>query len=290
MKLLICILLSTSVFCQIPNNGFETWVTVNGYETPSSWDNLNQITFNQTIFTCIKKNPGNPGLSYLHLVSKAVAGKGIVPGIVVSGKMDTVTYKPISGYSFTNRPQNLSYNLQYMPSDPSDSSGVKVLLTKWNTALGKRDTIAIGARYYNAMAHSWFLDNVLLTYESGENPDSACIVISSSSINPQNGSYIYIDNLQFNGSVVGISEFNLAAENISIYPNPANDYVTININEIDINKSNTLQVYDVLGKIIYISNITNSLFTINTSQWSKGIYTINFTQNNQRIHHKLIIN
>ena len=73
-------------------------------------------------------------------------------------------------------------------------------------------------------------------------------------------------------------------------PNPANDYVTINVKEFDLLKPNSIEIYDALGKIIYSSTITKSTVTINTSQWSKGIYTINYTKNKQSSHHKLIIN
>ena len=66
-------------------------------------------------------------------MTKNVPGKGIVPGVAVCGVIDTLTYKAKSGFPFTTRPQELTYYMQYMPYDPSDSSRVKVLLTKWNS-------------------------------------------------------------------------------------------------------------------------------------------------------------
>jgi hypothetical protein len=286
---LILIALTESVFCQIPNTGFETWTNTGAYQTSDNWDNLNQVTYNSNIYTCIKGIPGYSGTSYLLLTSKSIADKGIVPGVAICGKIDTLTYKPISGFPFSARPQYLSSYVQYMPADPSDSSSIKVLLTKWNQTLLQRDTVAFGVSYFNAMAHSWFNNGTYLNYMNGVNPDSAIIVISSSSSVPKNGSYIYVDNLQFIGNVVGISEYSLNSNSISISPNPTNDFVNIGFNS-EPDKSSTLMIFDFNGKLVYQTISFNKSNSINTSQWRKGIYIIQINSNNQSINKKLIIN
>ena len=91
-------------------------------------------------------------------------------------------------------------------------------------------------------------------------------------------------------NVTGVETFSKVDAGYIVYPNPANDYVTINVKEFDLLKPNTIEIYDALGKIIYSSTITKSTMTINTNPWSKGVYTIHLMQNNQIIHHKLIIN
>ena len=62
---------------QIPNNGFDIWTNNGLYETPSNWDNLNQITYGSSVSTCIKGTPGYSGVSYLILRSKTIIGKGV---------------------------------------------------------------------------------------------------------------------------------------------------------------------------------------------------------------------
>lgn len=286
---ILSVFITATTYAQIPNSGFETWTNTGGYETPSSWDNLNQITYNSSIYTCIQGTPGYSGTSYLFLSSKTIAGKGIVPGIAVCGIIDTVTYKPKSGFPFSNRPQYLSSYVQYMPADPADSSSIKVLLTKWNSSLLQRDTVAFGASYFNAMAHSWFNNGTFLNYMSGENPDSAIIVISSSSSAPKNGSYIYVDNLQFVGSVVGINENNFRENSTSVFPNPSNGNVNIDF-YAEPDKASTLMIYDINGKLIHEVNELSKSNSINVSQWSKGIYTVQIKNNNQFINKKLTIN
>jgi len=286
---ILSVFITVTTYAQIPNSGFETWVNIGSYETPSSWDNLNQTTYNSGIYTCIKGTPGYSGTFYLFLSSKTIAGKGVVPGIATCGILDTVTYKPKSGFPFSNRPQYLSYYVQYMPSDPADSSSIKVLLTKWNSSLLQRDTVAFGTSYFNTMAHSWFNNGTLLNYMSGENPDSAIIVISSSSSVPKSGSYIYVDNLQFVGNVVGISENNLEENNISVFPNPSNGEISIYF-YVEPDKTSSLMIYDLNGKLINEVTEVSKNVSINVSQWSKGIYTIKIKNNSQFINKKITIN
>lgn len=279
-------------FAQIPNYDFEVWTTINGYQTPDDWDNLNQITKNSGIYTCIKGTPGYSGASYLFLSSKTIPGKGVVPGVAVCGKIDTITYKPKSGFPFTNRPQDLSYYMQFMPYDPSDSSSVTVLLTKWNQIQLQRDTIAFGASYFNSMAHSWFYNSTYLNYTNGGNPDSAIIAVSSSSSVPKDGSYIYIDNLQFNGTVIGIDENDLSRNNVFIFPNPTAGSLSIHYTLLD-NSEVSMKITDALGGEVYASQFTKQQSgqhkkEINTDL-PNGIYNVVLKTGNTLTNKKLII-
>lgn len=282
----LSLLLSAVSMAQIPNSNFENWSTINGYQSPDNWDNLNKITFSQTIFTCYKGTPGQSGNSYLALITRSVTGKGIVPGRVVSGKIDTITFKPISGFPFALRPQNLNYYLQYMPYDPSDTCSVKVILTKWNSSLQQRDTIALGLNNYNAMAHSWFLASVYLNYQSGNSPDSAIISISSSGVSAKNGSYLYIDNMYFSGDVIGISEID-SETNIQIYPNPAND--KLEIKTFNSMKDNcVIEMKTINGKLLLRLSTNEDSAQINLSDYTPGIYLLSIKNPKQIINKKII--
>jgi bilirubin oxidase len=90
-------------------------------------------------------------------------------------------------------------------------------------------------------------------------------------------------------SSIGIKNFQLNDVMIKVYPNPANDRVNIDVNEIDQTQPLHLTIYDVLGKTIYSSSLSQMLNSIDVSQWSKGIYTINLSQNQNSIYKKIII-
>jgi endoglucanase len=74
---------------------------------------------------------------------------------------------------------------------------------------------------------------------------------------------------------------NSISYNISIYPNPVNDILSLMLPS-DINKS-VLSIYDNMGRLIINRNIENGYTTINMSSLAKGIYLVRITNNNQTI-------
>lgn len=90
-------------------------------------------------------------------------------------------------------------------------------------------------------------------------------------------------------SGVGIKNFKLNDVTVKVYPNPANNIMNIDINEIDHTQPLQLTIYDVLGKTVYSSSLSQMLNTVNTSHWSKGVYTISLSQNQNSIYKKIII-
>lgn len=283
-----CFLL-TPVFsrAQIPNNSFEQWTNSNGYLDPLGWGTLNEFTNPYSAFTCSRLSPGNLSTYYLSVRTVSITGKGLVPGRIVSGKIDTLTYKPLSGFPFSLRPAYLSYDMQYMVASPSDTAYVSVLLTKWNASLLKRDTIAYGSSSYNSMMHQWTTYSTYLNYLNGDNPDSACIVISSSRYAPLVNSYIYIDNLNFNGSVIGIVENQKPEILLNAFPNPFTDEFKLNIESAVVDTD--LFVYNCLGQLQYHKQRIQSLpLSVNTSEWIPGIYFAVIKYGNHQITKKII--
>ena len=112
------------------------------------------MTASMSTYTCLKGTPGNVGTAYIKLVSKNVTGMGIMPGIAVSGELDQNTLQPVSGFPFTSRPQNLTGKWQYMASG-SDQGYIACVLTKWNSAMSMRDTVAFSYHPLTGMAMSW---------------------------------------------------------------------------------------------------------------------------------------
>lgn len=129
---LIVVLIATLIDTKaqsIPNAGFEYWSNPNGYNVPDGWGNLNDKTSSTGVFTCLKGAPGNPGNAYLKLITKNIPGMGIVPGVAVSGKLDTISFAPVSGFPYTQRPTALTGKWQYMGNTANDVGYIKVILT-----------------------------------------------------------------------------------------------------------------------------------------------------------------
>ncbi|MGK0389546.1 MAG: hypothetical protein ACI94Y_002289 [Maribacter sp.] len=76
----------------------------------------------------------------------------------------------------------------------------------------------------------------------------------------------------------------------SIYPNPSNGYVTINLNSM-VDQSINIRVMNTLGQEVYYEQIDSSLASssiIQTSNWETGMYTILVESMGKQYYQKLI--
>ena len=80
------------------------------------------------------------------------------------------------------------------------------------------------------------------------------------------------------GGITGIND--IKNSNIKIYPNPTNDI--INIEGLNKNENNTIQIFDVQGKLV-ITKIITEKGTIDLSELNKGVYVIKIGELAQRI-------
>jgi len=74
--------------------------------------------------------------------------------------------------------------------------------------------------------------------------------------------------------------------NISIAPNPASDFITISQNNPAITE---IEIYNVLGKLIYKTNIHQRQTIVDLSSEAKGFYFIKATEENRKVTHLKII-
>ena len=84
---------------------------------------------------------------------------------------------------------------------------------------------------------------------------------------------------------VGIASFN-AVNGISIYPNPSNGNFSIETDKLE---KQTLQVFDVNGKMVLNQVIQNGKTNIEASTLAEGVYSINIIHNNGIERRRLVI-
>ncbi len=282
--------ITTHVKAQIPNNSFETWINMGTYENPDSWGTLNNTTAAASVFTATKGTPGNPGSSYLKLTSKTV-GPAVVNGIAVCGKLDSTTMLPKSGFAYTGQPVSFTGKWQHMIYG-SSQGGITVLLTKWNTSLNKRDTVAIANQTLSGMAMSWATFTINFTYMNTDVPDSCIIFLRASGTNPTNNDYLWVDNLTFSGSVAGLENQHSDIQQFFVYPNPSHEQLNLSF-EILQSQSIEISIDDMTGKNIYtkslgeIAGIQN--ISISTDEIPAGVYFIKITSTNGSTTRKIII-
>jgi hypothetical protein len=79
-------------------------------------------------------------------------------------------------------------------------------------------------------------------------------------------------------SVLGVDEFETSK--LKFYPNPTNNI--INVEGLSKNENNTIQIFDVQGKLVITKTITEK-GTIDLSELNKGVYVIKIGEVAQRI-------
>lgn len=87
------------------------------------------------------------------------------------------------------------------------------------------------------------------------------------------------------GLSTSIGETNIESE-IAIYPNPSNGIFTINTNATPISH---IEIYNVLGEIVYQSAFADAKLEIDLGSQSKGVYFVQIVDENNSISNKKII-
>lgn len=270
---------SASVCAQIPNSGFENWTTLSNYSVPNNWGTMNNTTTLAGVYTAEIGTPGNPGASYLKLTSKSIMGLGVVNGIAVSGVLDSLTMTPKSGFAFSQRPLNMTGKWQHMIYGNSQGS-VSVKLTRWDTGLNTRVTVATGSITLSGMAMSWANFSIPLNYTDGNNPDTCIIVLKASGSNPTDMDYLWVDNLAFSGTVTAIQHQTSVLSNVSVFPNPTAEILNFKFN-LTTEQLVSVQLLDITGKLIAFKDFGKlqgeSQQLLNINSVAKGTYVINMT-------------
>ena len=88
----------------------------------------------------------------------------------------------------------------------------------------------------------------------------------------QDNSKIYYQN-------ANMSVNNQQKPNLTIYPNPASDFLYIE----NIPKPMEMEIYDLSGKVMLRKEVNNSSESVNVSQLSKGVYFYGLNQNGKTI-------
>ncbi len=258
----------------VPNGNFETWSSPNGYVVPNDWETLNDMTSSAGVYTAARGGVSSD--YYLKLTSQNVPGIGVMPGIAVSGLLDISNLTALSGFPFAFRPVAFAGKWQYMGNSSNDIGFINVLLTKWNSMINMRDTIGMAMQDLSGMVMSWSNFSFPFTYNNSDVPDSCIIILNASGSNPEAGSYLYVDNLNFSGIIAGVENTKITGA-FKIFPNPANSEIQLDLSEL---KSTALQfeITNLTGKSILTKQSDGLLVqTITISELPVGNYFLRIT-------------
>ncbi|MGB0805988.1 MAG: T9SS type A sorting domain-containing protein [Salibacteraceae bacterium] len=75
---------------------------------------------------------------------------------------------------------------------------------------------------------------------------------------------------------------------VEIYPNPANDFVTVDVGEYETKEVLTVEIVNSAGSVVIQNRIDAGVSQINTSQLTTGVYVIRITDGKEMIQNQVL--
>ncbi len=262
---------------QFPNNDFENWTTNYSCINPDSWSSFNNFSSYGIPELSFKTTDAYTGNFALRLISDTAT----VPPPLGTNTLDT-----LAGYVFLGDPNMDNTGIPYTDSPVSIEAYVKgtivggeayimATLSRWNDITQVRDEVAFAMYYTTSSIANYTLITIPFNYSLSVDPDTLDIRIMAGNIGPGGfivpGNEFFVDDLSFT-LPVDVKEMNKDKFNISIFPNPTFDKITV----CSLEKVNAIEIYNMLGEKVYTKNklIQQTTNEIDLSSFQKGIYFV----------------
>ena len=132
-----------------------------------------------------------------------------------------------------------------------------------------------------------------------DNPNLTCITVDDVAhatewwntegypiFNNPNG-YVSIDSSMYFSSDCASAIHELTSETVLIYPNPATNYITIDLRGIE-ETHTILKIYDLSGKVVFEKRSTSTT-TLDVSDFAKGVYTFEVSNSDKVVRRKVVL-
>lgn len=267
---------------QLENATFELWENVGAPTVePEEWSSLKTAdALAASAPTVISRDNGRQDAGYcLKLETKSVFGIA-ANGIATNGRVHA-DFNPENGYVFTDqtnadwhtvftsRPDSLVVWYKYAPSG-NDKGKVEIALHKGSEQLpGISASNFIGsarANFVTSTNGEWMRASVPFGYASTESPEYILAVVSSGdSTQSQNGSILWVDDIELIYNTSTASSIQQAFDKSVIYISEENLHLTNLPNGVE-----EIVIYDASGKRI----LTTKESSLISFPYPTGIYQI----------------
>ena len=287
----ICLLITTAAAQDttsvIPNADFENWENLGLYEEPVSWN-----TINGTVIIPLVQGPNttrtagiDSGTLAVRMVTITNALDDTYPGVLSNGTITMVP--PVAGWPtysggsvYGTRPSSLMGHYKYSPSG-TDTCLVSITLMGVDSS--GNDTLVARAEFTSGDSAGSFLTfRAVFIYVNNLVPTTMLISMSSSKSaeSASAGSTFIVDRLSVDfGAGVGLP---LGFSNeVSIYPNPANDRIVVKLNSVDDGMS--LVIYDLTGVAIKGTDVFRGTGTMDIAGLLPGSYIVGLFNKQQQL-------
>jgi len=210
----------------------------------------------------------------------------LIPGVIGTIKINWLTNVAILGipYKWSAKPERFQGYYQSYPLN-GDSTGAILLLSKWNTASKKRDTLAFNRLIFHGTVSAWTRFDTAVTYRvTTVMPDSiTLLLVSCGGYNASNmfgsvgqvGSQALFDDVTLTGlPPYGIEEGHHNSITLTISPNPSSGFINIQLEKAF--RDGVFEIYDGQGRKTGQYDISGITGHINTGALPSGIYYYRF--------------
>lgn len=253
---------------QLTNPGFETWTNA---ANPDGWATFaSAVGFPLNLATkdTVNKLQGNASVKIKTDSVQTPQGNLLLSEVVSSG---TGSFAPPASLNFNPvyfpfRPDTLFFAYRYSTSSP-DTAFISIEFMNGATTL-------VSAGLDLTAAAQWTLIFAPITpiYPNATVPDSLLLQFSSSVGAGKAGSTLNVDAVRF--GYVSVPSFIDDIRNdikVSVFPNPSNNVVNIEMSEAVSNA--TVLVYDLNGRVMTHEFMTGSNHQLHVNNWATGLYT-----------------
>ncbi len=161
----------------------------------------------------------------------------------------------------------------------NQATGTGALTYNWDWADGNSSPGATPSHTYSAAANY----NICLTITDGTGcTDTYC---DSSTYVYKTENTIITINCVFS-LPTGIADLGMRIADFGLRPNPANEFVTVSIDETLVGSA--LTITDVTGREVMAVRVLNSAFSIPTSSFASGVYFVTVANEKGRVTRKLV--
>jgi Secretion system C-terminal sorting domain len=102
------------------------------------------------------------------------------------------------------------------------------------------------------------------------------------------GNMLYLDNINFDsneGAVV--NEIVNVSGKLYVYPNPTSDFIKIDLQ--DESNLKTIEIYNVVGSLIFSQNVNSNSISLNISSFASGLYFIRTVDNDGKMYQSKLV-
>ena len=256
---------SAIALAQIPEGGFDNLTSEGGCSQPAGWNTVNGTTGGLGICTA-ESETGNPysGNAALKISSEFFFFAGqVIPGLVSNGAIDIGSQSVSGGVPFTERPTSFSGWYRAEPENGDTYSMIAVLINE-----NSGDSVGVAIFEGNTTVSAWTEFIQPVQYLNQQTPTLLQITMfASDPLDPQNGSTVYFDELDYQSITVGLTETERSL--IKAYPNPVVDDVYFELGEVE---QAVVTVYNIIGIKLMEANLKGSNNRLDTGSLPSGTY------------------